>query len=88
MWPLEAPEAGPAYAVPDVYYFYTAEPTLNLDITPVYDRKLAALAQHRSQFAPALQRYAPQGPPPAKADLEALIGPLTGATTVEKFRRR
>lgn len=88
MWPLEYPQLGPAYRVPEVYYFYTAEPTLKLDITSVYERKLAALAQHRSQFPPALHHFAPDGPAPSRADLEALILPLTGATTLELFRRR
>ncbi len=48
MWPLEYPKLGATYRVPQVYYSYTAEPTLKLDITEVYERKLAALAQHRS----------------------------------------
>jgi N,N'-diacetylchitobiose non-reducing end deacetylase len=88
MWPLEYPSAGPAYSVPQVYYFYTAESTLKLDITAVYEKKLAALAQHRSQFAPAREHYTREGPAPARTDLEALIRPLTGATTLESFRRR
>lgn len=88
MWPLEYPQLGSAYKVPDVYYFYTAEPTLKLDITEVYERKLAALAQHRSQFPPAMNHYTPEGPPPSRVDLEALIRFLTGTTTVELFRRR
>ncbi len=88
MWPLEYPEAGPAYKVPDVYYFYTAEPNLSLDITEVYGRKLQALAQHRSQFRPAVNHYSPTGPPPSRADLEGAIKPFTGATTVEPFRHR
>lgn len=88
MWPLEYPKAGPAYKVPEVYYFYTAEPSLKLDITAVYERKLAALAQHRSQFPPALEHYTPEGQPPARADLEAALRSSTGATTLELFRRR
>lgn len=88
MWPLEYPQLGPAYRVPEVYYFYTAEPTLKLDIAGVYDKKLAALAQHRSQFPPAINHYTPEGPPPSRPDLEALIRPLTGGTTLELFRRR
>ena len=88
MWPLEYPELGPAYRVPEVYYFYTAEPTLKLDVAVVYERKLAALAQHRSQFPPAINRYTAEGPPPLRGDLEATIRRLTGTTTVELFRRR
>jgi LmbE family N-acetylglucosaminyl deacetylase len=88
MWPLEYPETGPAYRVPEVYYFYTAEPTLRLDISPVYDRKLAALAQHRSQFAPAANRYSPEGSPPSREELETLIKFLTADTKLELFRRR
>lgn len=79
MWPLEYASAGPAYRVPQAYYFYTVEPTLKLDITAVYEKKLAALAQHRSQFPPTRDRYTREGPPPMRADLEALIRPLTGA---------
>lgn len=88
MWPLEYPEAGPAYRVPEVFYFYTAEPTLKLDITEVYEKKLAALGQHRSQFPPAINHYTREGPAPLRLAMEALIKPLTGATTVELFRRR
>ena len=88
MWPLEYPEAGPAYRVPDTYYFYTAEPTLRLDISAVYQRKLAALAQHRSQFPPAANHYTTAGPAPAQSEMEALIKSLTGSMTTESFRRR
>lgn len=88
MWPLEYPELGPAYQVPEVYYFYTAEPTLKLDVTAVYERKLAALAQHRSQFPPAINHYTGEGPPPLRDDLEASIRQTTGTTTLELFRRR
>ena len=89
MWPLEFPEQGiSAFRVPDVFYFYTAEPNLKLDISSVYERKLQALAQHRSQFPPANQHYSAQGPLPSRVDLEALIMPLTGGTTTEFFRHR
>ncbi len=88
MWPLEYPELGPAYRVPEVYYFYTAEPTLKLDVSAVYERKLAALAQHRSQFPPAINHYTGEGPPASRGDLEVPIRQLTGTTTLELFRRR
>jgi LmbE family N-acetylglucosaminyl deacetylase len=88
MWPLEYADTGSAYKVPDVYYFYTAEPNLKLDITRVYDRKLAALAQHRSQFPPAVDHYEPAGRAPSRGDLEALIEPLTGGLRSETFRHR
>lgn len=87
-WPLEYSEAGPAYSVREVFYFYTAEPTLKLDITEVYERKLATLAQHRSQFPPGINHYTREGPPPSRLDMEALITRLTGAKMVELFRRR
>src|SRR5207247_5059134 len=36
MWPLEFPEQGvAAFKVPDVFYFYTAEPNVKLDISEV-----------------------------------------------------
>lgn len=88
MWPLEYPETGRAYRVLEVYYFYTAEPTLKLDMSEVYETKLAALAQHRSQFPPASGHYTAEGPPPSRGDVENLIRALTGATTSELFRRR
>lgn len=89
MWPLEYREPGEsAFRVPEVFYFYTAEPNVEVDISEVYERKLAALAQHRSQFPPASQHYRAQNPPPARADMEQLISFLTGATQVEHFRRR
>jgi N,N'-diacetylchitobiose non-reducing end deacetylase len=89
MWPLEYPEPGvAAFRVPEAFYFYTAEPNVELPISDVYDRKLAALAQHRSQFPPASEQYSAQGPPPARADMEQLISFLTGAAQVEYFRQR
>ena len=89
MWPLHFPAQGiSAFRVPDVFYFYTAEPNLKLDISSIYERKLQALAQHRSQFPPANQHYSAQGPLPSRSDLEALIMPLTGGTTTELFRHR
>ncbi len=89
MWPLEYPRPGLAvFRVPEVYYFYTAEPNLKLDISGIYQRKLDALAQHRSQFPPRNQHYQLEGPPPSRKDLESLILPLTGSTTTELFRRR
>ncbi len=88
MWPLEYPELGPPHRVPEVYYFYAAEPTLRLDITSVYQKKLSALAQHRSQFPPAVNHFTPIGPAPTQNDLEAMIKPWTGSTTIESFRRR
>jgi len=89
MWPLQFPERGvAAFTVPDVFYFYTAEPNLKVDILPVYERKLKALAEHRSQFPPANQHYSAEDSAPSRADLESLIVPLTGATTTELFRHR
>jgi len=89
MWPLEFPEQGvAAFKVPDVFYFYTAEPNVKLDISEVYERKLQALAQHRSQFPPADQHYTANGPSPSRADLEGLIVPLVGGTRTELFRHR
>src|SRR5712691_1484804 len=57
MWPLHYRSLGPAFKVPQVFYFYTAEPSLQLDISEVYSRKLEALSQHRSQFPPASEHY-------------------------------
>jgi len=89
MWPLEYQEPGvSAFRVPEVYYYYTAEPNVKLAISEVYDRKLAALGQHRSQFPPASEKYTPDGAPPTRADMEQLISFLTGTTELELFRRR
>jgi LmbE family N-acetylglucosaminyl deacetylase len=89
MWPLEYREPGvSAFRVPEVFYFYTAEPNVELAISEVYDRKLAALAQHRSQFPPASEKYSREGAPPSRADMEQAISSLTGTTQVEYFRRR
>ncbi len=41
--PLKYPEAGPAYKVPDIWYFYTGEPTHRVDISDVLEKKVAAL---------------------------------------------
>ena len=42
VWPLEYPKAGPAFKDPEVYYFYPTEPELKLDISALYERKLAS----------------------------------------------
>lgn len=86
-FPLKYPQTGPGYKVPKVFYFYTAEPNLKLDISDVIDRKVAALAAHRSQFPPAQQHYEENGPPPARSVLEAFIARYTTAPAVELFRQ-
>ncbi len=72
----------------EVCYFYTAEPNLELKISGVYEKKLAALAQHRSQFPPASEQYQSKGPPTARSEMEQMISFLTRATQIEYFRRR
>src|SRR2546421_12771066 len=87
MWPLHFPARGiSAFRVADVFYFYTAEPNLKLDVSSIYERKLQALAQHRSQFPPANQHYSARGPLPSRSDLEALIMPLTGGSATVWFQ--
>jgi LmbE family N-acetylglucosaminyl deacetylase len=85
-FPLEYPELGPAYVVPRVYYYYSAEPNLGLDIKAVYEKKISALSQHRSQFPPARTQYRPEGPLPQRSILEKTIAALTGQTSIEQYR--
>ena len=84
--PLKYPEAGPAYKVPHIWYFYTGEPTHRVDISDVLDKKVAALGAHRSQFSPAHEHYTEQGPPPARGILEDFIALFTGSAKQELFR--
>ena len=88
-WPLEYPKAGPAFKVPEIYYFYPAGADLKVDISPMYERKLASMSQHRSQFPPALGHIAhgTTGAPPARLEVAARIRGRTGSATVETFRR-
>jgi N-acetylglucosamine malate deacetylase 1 len=85
-FPLEYPELGPAFIVPAVYYFYTVEANFKLDVSEVYERKLSALGEHRSQFPPAQTHYVPDGPAPSRSTLEKTIAVLTGSTKVEQYR--
>ncbi len=85
-FPLKYPQSGPGFKVPNVYYFYTAEPNVKMDVSEVLDRKVAALAAHRSQFPPAQDHYQEHGPSPERPVLEAFIARYTGGPRVEPFR--
>ena len=84
--PLKYPDLGPAYKVPNIWYFYTAEPTTRVDVSDVLDKKVAALGAHRSQFSPAHEHYEEQGPPPERTILEDFIALFTGSAKQELFR--
>src|SRR3954451_5790178 len=84
--PLKYPEAGPAYKVPNIWYFYTGEPTHRVDVSDVLDKKVGALGAHRSQFSPAHEHYTEQGPPPARNILEDFIALFMGSAKQELFR--
>jgi LmbE family N-acetylglucosaminyl deacetylase len=84
--PLKYPELGPAYKVPNIWYFYTGEPTHRVDISDVLDKKVAALGAHRSQFSPAHEHYEEQGPAPARQILEDFIALFTGSAKQELYR--
>ena len=84
--PLKYPDAGPAYKVPNIWYFYTGEPTTRVDISDVLDKKLAALGAHRSQFSPAHEHYEEHGPPPTRQILEDFIALFTGSVKQELYR--
>jgi len=88
--PLAYPKTGLAYRVPEVYYFYPDRPTLQLDISEMYERKLASLARIQSQFPPALYHlsHGHSGTPPARMDIVARVRSRTGAATLEAFRKR
>jgi LmbE family N-acetylglucosaminyl deacetylase len=84
--PLKYPDLGAAYKVPNIWYFYTGEPTNRVDISDVLDKKVAALGAHRSQFSPAHEHYEDQGPPPARGILEDFIALFTGSAKQELYR--
>jgi len=84
--PLKYPEAGPAFKVPNIWYFYTGEPTTRVDVSDVLDKKVAALGEHRSQFSPAHEHYEEKGPPPARQILEDFISLFTGSAKQELYR--
>jgi LmbE family N-acetylglucosaminyl deacetylase len=88
-WPLEYPQAGPAFKVPEIYYLYPAGADLKVDISPMYERKLASMSRHRSQFPPALNHIAhgTTGAPPTRLDVASRIRGWAGSATVETFRR-
>jgi N,N'-diacetylchitobiose non-reducing end deacetylase len=84
--PLKYPDLGPAYKVPNIWYFYTGEPTTRVDISGVLDKKVAALGAHRSQFSPAHEHYEENGPPVERKILEDFIALFTGNSKQELFR--
>jgi len=84
--PLKYPDLGPAYKVPNIWYFYTGEPTHRVDISDVLDKKVAALGAHRSQFSPAHEHYEDNGPPVERKILEDFIALFTGNAKQELFR--
>ena len=86
--PLYLREAGPAYRVPEVFYYYTAEPNLRVDVASVLPTKIAALLEHRSQFSPFKQHYVADTTLPAAADAREEIESFTQDVTVELFRYR
>jgi LmbE family N-acetylglucosaminyl deacetylase len=84
--PLKYPDLGAAYRVPNIWYFYTGEPTTRVDISDVLDKKVAALGAHRSQFSPAHEHYQDPGPPVERKTLEDFIALFTGNSKQELFR--
>lgn len=89
-WPHEHPKAGAPYSIPEVYFFYTTEPTLKLDISEMYERKLTSLTRLESQFPPTLHHisHGHRGSTPTRLDMAERIRAQTGAPTMEIFRRR
>lgn len=95
-WRLYFPEIEkegyPAWAVPLVYFYYTADPDVTVDITSVAEAKSQANAAHFSQFGDAVKKYNPN---PTQAQRDALAERLKGTSIlikdgdkyVEKFRR-
>jgi LmbE family N-acetylglucosaminyl deacetylase len=47
------------YHIPEVYYYYSQEPNIEVDITDQFDRKIKASAAHVSQFEPSTSKYSP-----------------------------
>ena len=50
------------YHVPEVYYYYSQEPNVEVDITDQFDQKIKAAVAHVSQFEPSTSEYSPNMP--------------------------
>lgn len=77
------------YHVPLVYYYYTTDPNVSVDITAVFEDKVKAAAAHVSQFEPSLDEYTPEM---SEETFERIKGWATERSEeegkmVEKFRR-
>ena len=81
-FPLVHPEAGPGVDAPSVAFYGTAWPNTFVDVTAVFDRKVAAIRAHESQF------------PGMQADLITFylraqaseMGPKAGGELAEAFK--
>jgi LmbE family N-acetylglucosaminyl deacetylase len=50
------------FSVPLAFYYYSAEPNYEIDITSKFEAKIKASAAHVSQFEPSLSKYSPENP--------------------------
>lgn len=77
------------YHVPLVYYYYTVEPNVTVDITSVFEFKVKASAAHTSQFEPSLSKYTPEMGAEAFAAIKEWMTKESedNGKMVEKFRR-
>lgn len=77
------------FRVPVAYYYYTKSPNYTVDVTPIFDQKVNAIAKHVSQFPPSVEKYTPEL---SKAEYdeirkEAELVAKDGDKFVERFRR-
>lgn len=77
------------YHVPLVYYYYTKDANVTIDITNVFEDKVKASAAHTSQFEPSLDQYTPDMSEATYAEIKAWMTSLSeeNGKMVEKFRR-
>jgi LmbE family N-acetylglucosaminyl deacetylase len=77
------------YHVPLVYYYYSEDPNVTIDITAVFDDKVKAAAAHVSQFEPSIDKYTPEMGKETFAGITAWARSMSeeDGKMVERFRR-
>ena len=77
------------YHVPLAYYYYSEDTNVTIDITSVFESKVAAAAAHVSQFEPSLDSYTPKMSDETLAGIKAWVTGFSAedGKMVEKFRR-
>ncbi len=75
------------FMVNEFFYFGSAEPNYEVDISDVIELKLLAISKHVSQQGSAHYKYSPEMTEEEKAELKRNIESAKGRKHVERFRR-